>query len=149
MEQIAKDVPRTNFIFSENEVEEDPLSEIPIDKGLNPIYNILSAYAELDPGIGYTQGMNFLAALLYLATGDETVAFVLLTKVMLDLNWRACYQDQLIKLISLTKKLKLWMMKDEKALALHLDAHGVLLEAQIASPLMAIFANLLPLETSL
>lgn len=33
MEQIAKDVPRTNFIFSENEVEEDPLSEIPIDKG--------------------------------------------------------------------------------------------------------------------
>lgn len=40
-------------------------------------------------------------------------------------------------------------MKDEKALALHLDAHGVLLEAQIASPLMAIFANLLPLETSL
>ena len=73
--------------------------------------------------------MNFLAALLYLATGDETVAFVLLTKVMLDLNWRACYQDELIKVINLTKKLKQWMMKDEKALAVHLDAHGVLLEA--------------------
>lgn len=54
MEQIAKDVPRTNFIFSEKEVEEDPLSEIPFDKGQNPIYNILTAYAELDPGVGYT-----------------------------------------------------------------------------------------------
>lgn len=40
-------------------------------------------------------------------------------------------------------------MKDEKALAVHLDAHGLLLEAQLSSPLMAIFANLVPLETSL
>jgi hypothetical protein len=50
--------------------------------------------------------MNFLAGLLFVATGDEVVAFVLLTKVMFDLNWRECYQDQLILLVNITKKIK-------------------------------------------
>lgn len=57
------------------------------------MYNLLSAYAELDPEIGYTQGMNFLVALIFIAVGDEVLAFVLLTKVMYDLNWRECYKD--------------------------------------------------------
>lgn len=52
MEQIKKDVPRTTFIF--NQTDQKPLSEIPIESGLNPIFNILAAYAELDPTIGYT-----------------------------------------------------------------------------------------------
>jgi len=60
---------------------------------------MLVAYSELDPQVGYTQGMNFLVALLYLAVGDEIIAFNLLIKVMFDLNWREVYLDQLKKLI--------------------------------------------------
>jgi hypothetical protein len=54
--------------------------------------------------------MNFLAALLYLAVGDEIIAFSLFIKIMFDLNWREVYLDQLIKLVSLTKKIKNWLL---------------------------------------
>ena len=45
--------------------------DIPFESGKNPIYNILTAYAEFDVETGYTQGMNFLAALLYVAVRNE------------------------------------------------------------------------------
>jgi len=64
-----------------------------METGLNPIYNLLVAYSEYDPEIGYTQGMNFLVALLFLAVGDEQIAFELLIKVMFALNWREVYKD--------------------------------------------------------
>jgi len=54
--------------------------------------------------------MNFLVALIYLAVGDELISYVLLTKVMKELNWREVYKDQLIQLVNLTKKIKNWIM---------------------------------------
>ena len=93
--------------------------------------------------------MNFLAALLYLAVGDEIIAFNLLIKVMFDINWREVYLDQLVKLVSLTKKFKSWLLREQKILAVHLDYCGVILEAQLSSPFMGIFANLIDLEQSL
>jgi len=119
--QIKKDVPRTSSVFES--------CQIPMDSGKNPLYNILAAYAELDPEVGYTQGMNFLVALIYQAVGNETLAFTLLQKVMYDLKWRDCYRDDLIKLISITRKLKQWLMKEHKTIAVHLDFCGVILEA--------------------
>ena len=90
--------------------------------------------------------MNFLAALLYLAVGDEIIAFNLLIKVMFDINWREVYQDQLIKLVSLTKKFKSWLLREQKIIMVHLDSCGVILEAQLSSPFMGIFANLIELD---
>jgi len=55
---------------------------LPFESAKNPIYNILTAYAEFDKDIGYTQGMNFLVALLYAAVQDEIIAFGLLSKLM-------------------------------------------------------------------
>ena len=68
---------------------------------------------------------------------------------MYQLNWRECYREQLIKLVSLTKKIKTWLMKEHKTIAVHLDSCGVILEAQLSSPIMGLFANLVSLETSL
>lgn len=48
--------------------------------------------------------MNFLAALLYVAVRNEFIAFALMAKVMYELNWREVYKDELIMLLSLTKK---------------------------------------------
>ena len=45
---------------------------------MNPIYNILIAFAESDQQLGYTQGMNFLCALIFIAVQDEVIAFVIL-----------------------------------------------------------------------
>jgi hypothetical protein len=93
--------------------------------------------------------MNFLAALIFQAVNDETVAFAVLLKVMHHHNWRDCYKDQLVKLVSITKKVKQWLIKNHKTIAVHLDFCGVILEAQLSSPVMGLFANLLGIEQSL
>jgi hypothetical protein len=59
----------------------------------------LAAYAEFDQIVRYTQGMNFLVALLYAAVNDEVIAFALMTKVMFELNWREVYNSNLIGLL--------------------------------------------------
>jgi hypothetical protein len=48
-------------------------------------------------------------------------------------------------LINITKNFKLWLMLEHKVLAVHLDSCGVTLEAQLSSPVMGLFANLVPL----
>ena len=100
------------MIFDEAGIE-SKLDE-PFDSGNNPIYNILVAYAEFDQIVKYTQGMNFLAALLYAATNNEVVAFVILTKVMFELNWREVYNSNLIGLLNLSKKVTGWLKKEQK-----------------------------------
>lgn len=120
LHQIRKDIFRTTSVFTQSDLKD--LSEVPIESGMNPLYNILAAYAEFDTEIGYTQGMNYLAALIYIAVGDEVMAFALLTKVMYDLKWREIYADKLIKLMSLTKKIKYWLLREHKTIAVHLDA---------------------------
>lgn len=67
------------------------LGNISIESGQNPIFNLLAAYSEVDPEVGYTQGMNFLAGALYLAVEDEVIAFTIMVKVMYDLGWRQVY----------------------------------------------------------
>jgi hypothetical protein len=116
---------------------------------MNPLYNILAAYSEYDTEIGYTQGMNYLAALIYIAVGDEVMAFALLTKVMYDLKWREVYADKLIKLMDLTLKIKKWLLREHKTIAVHLDACRVILEAQLSSPFMGLFANIVNMEFGL
>ena len=55
---------------------------MPFESGMNPIYNILIAYAEVDPELGYTQGMNFLAALIFVAVNDEVITFSILERIL-------------------------------------------------------------------
>ena len=61
MRQIKKDVPRTTGTFNMKKFD------FPFSTGMNPIFNILSAYAETDKVLGYTQGMNFIAGIIYVA----------------------------------------------------------------------------------
>ena len=73
--------------------------------------------------------MNFLAALFYLAVGDEVIAFALMQKAMFDLKWRQVYLDQLVRLMELTKEVKKWLVRKHKLIAVKLDACGIILEA--------------------
>lgn len=45
--------------------------------------------------------------------------------------------------------MKQWLIKNHKTIAVHLDFCGVILEAQLSSPVMGLFANLLGIEQSL
>ena len=50
--------------------------------GKNRLYNILRAYASLDPVVGYMQGMNFITAMLLMNVNEEEDAFHCLTYLM-------------------------------------------------------------------
>ena len=76
--QIKKDVPRTTGTFNMKKFD------FPFNSGMNPIFNILSAYAETDKQLGYTQGMNFLTGLIFIAVQDEVIAFVILQRIMMS-----------------------------------------------------------------
>ena len=70
--QIKKDVPRTSSTFNMEKFD------FPFHSGMNPIYNILTAYAQHDAELGYTQGMNFLVGLIYTSVQDEVISFAIL-----------------------------------------------------------------------
>ena len=70
-DQINTDLPRTfpnNMYF-------DKTSSTCYQR---PLYNILRAFANNNPNIGYCQGLNYIAGLLFLVTKDEDTTFWLL-----------------------------------------------------------------------
>jgi hypothetical protein len=43
---------------------------------------MLAAYSQEDPELGYTQGMNFVAGLIFTAVGDEYIAYAIFSKIL-------------------------------------------------------------------
>ena len=70
-DQINTDLPRT----FPNNIYFDRTSSTCYQR---PLYNILRAFANNNPTIGYCQGLNYIAGLLYLVTKDEDTSFWLL-----------------------------------------------------------------------
>jgi hypothetical protein len=87
--EIKKDLRRTQI--GNEEFKLDP------ESGKNRLFNVLNAYSCYDPEIGYSQGMNFLVAVL-LKRLDEQDAFFMLIHLMEVLQWRGCFDFQLGKL---------------------------------------------------
>jgi hypothetical protein len=118
---IEKDVSRT---FPEYEMlRSATLSEKDLE---NQLTNILTAYANFDPEIGYTQGMNFLAATLlhHMDLGKiekdynvvecnfECEVFWVFVYIMREKDWRRVYMDGTPKLMDLLKDLDIRMKKE-------------------------------------
>jgi len=70
LEQIELDISRT---FPDNRFFRDDSKQ---DK--KKLYNILVAYSEYNKGVGYCQGMNYVAGLIILVLRDEEKSFWLL-----------------------------------------------------------------------
>ena len=90
-----------------------------------------------------------MAILLYIAVNDEVIAFAIMTKIMFEYNWREVYSDNMIGLLEVTKKVKVWLKKEHRATTAQLDSSGILLEVQLSSPVLCLFANLVPIKVSL
>jgi hypothetical protein len=93
-------------VFDEN--HQNKLTDMSIESGHNPIFNILTAYAQEDPTLGYTQGMNFVAGLVFLAVQDEYIAFAIFRKVLMakengGKDWRRFYITGMPKLMEMSK----------------------------------------------
>lgn len=86
------------------------------------LYRILKAYANLDTEIGYTQGMNFIAAaIIYCLNPEndkksinegycvidsefESKVFWIFVHIMYEKQWREVFQDKTPKLMSMLDK---------------------------------------------
>jgi hypothetical protein len=50
--------------------------------------NIIRAYGQIDPEVGYSQGYNYIIALLLRFIPNEESCFWCFIKIMTDMNWR-------------------------------------------------------------
>ena len=168
LRQIKKDVPRTSSTFSNENFD------LPMSTGKNPVFNILSAYAEQDQELGYTQGMNFIAAILYVAVQDEVLAFSIMQRLMQSkqqahqieaqlrannirqaknlaqqCEWRFVFTDQMPKLNAFIKDIKKWLQETKRILYIHFQSRQIVLEALLSSPFLSLFSNLIPNQHAL
>lgn len=72
---IIKDLDRT--VIGHLDFSFCPLS------GQNKLFNVLKAYSNFDPEVGYSQGMNFITAMLLMHIPSEEDAFWCLVAIML------------------------------------------------------------------
>eukprot|EP00667_Euglena_gracilis_P006049 EG_transcript_6097 len=92
---ILLDIRRTlidHHLFSR---PHQPEEARPSQAGETRLYNILAAYACLNPRVGYRQGMNFLAAtLLTVFFGEEELAFWMFALLMEGYGWAQLFDPR-------------------------------------------------------
>lgn len=80
--QIKLDVARTFRPWNLKFLSSD------INKGHNKLYNVLKVYAlALDPDLGYTQGMNFVAAVILMHVPNEALACKIFMNLLEKDKW--------------------------------------------------------------
>lgn len=137
LRQIRLDVNRTFRPFNLKSLNSDPF------KGKNKLYNILKVYALLfDPEVGYTQGMNFIAAMVLMHIPNEALACNIFVKLMQKDNWARMYISSTPKLFDISQIIMDRVEKEAPELFAHFFEYQILLEIILAGPLMTLFGNI-------
>jgi len=139
--QIRTDMPRT----FPNNVFFDTTNPNSMQK---PLLNILKAFANNNPNIGYCQGLNYIAGLLLLVTKNEDSAFWLL-KVMMESILPDYYSANMSGLLTDVKVLSEIARRDVPVLAGHIDALQVPWALIASKWFICLYSEVLPLETVL
>ncbi|KDD76275.1 Rab-GTPase-TBC domain-containing protein, partial [Helicosporidium sp. ATCC 50920] len=107
------------------------------DAGQHALRRLLCAYASCDPAIGYTQGMNFVAALVVLTIPSEPEAFGIFWLLMQRRGLRELYAPDMSML-----QVRLWQLGAllPPDLGAHMDAAGALPVLYASSWLLTCFA---------
>nr|XP_054931826.1 growth hormone-regulated TBC protein 1-like isoform X1 [Dermacentor andersoni] len=139
VETIQIDVPRTfpdNVYFHGGGQQQKSL------------FNILVAYAHFNQGVGYCQGLNFIAGLLLLATEDEEATFWLLRALLERLlpDYYGRHMTGLLTDIEVLAELVRQRMPQVHA---HLAKHEVSWAIVTTKWFVCLFAEVLPIETVL
>lgn len=141
LRQIKLDVNRTFKSYS--------LFTASVDSGDNKLFNLLKVYALiLDPVVGYTQGMNFIAAIILMHVPNEILACQIFTKVLQQDNWARIFINSTPKLFDLSKEILDKLQTENINLFSHLVNEDICMEVLLASPLMTLFANTLSFAES-
>jgi len=97
--EIRKDIERT-FL----DITEEKQKEI-LSSKKNDLFNILKAYGENDPDVGYSQGTNFIVFCLLSNVKIAKDAYWIFFQIMFDKCWRFLYIHNTPKLNLLLEKL--------------------------------------------
>jgi len=117
--------------------------------GINRLRQVLLAYARRAPAVGYVQGMGFVAALLLIFVEEPETAFWCLAAVVEFLLPVDFFSATLLGL-----RIEQAVFNDLVAIKLpkvskQLRVHGVIAELFATRWFVALFANSLPIETTL
>lgn len=134
LQQINIDLGRTY-------PDEDYFSE----EGRDALQRVLIAYSKYDPGVGYVQGMNFVAGAILWHTG-EPEAFWLLAHLMEDRDLRDNYSPQLPGLVKHCQIVQLLLMERLPKLHLLFCQYRIPSELFITDWCLTLFGCVLPAQ---
>lgn len=122
-----------------------PARRVSSPDGQEAMRGVLHAYAAFDPEIGYTQGLNFIAALLLTYIPNPAKAFGALVVLMKDRGLRELYLPDMSLL-----QIRLWQLGRlmTPSLANHMESQAVLTVLFAPSWFMTCFASDFPLHFS-
>jgi len=115
-------------------------------EGQSALANILRAYAQYDPDVGYCQGMAFIAGLLYLQMRDEETAFWTFVQIMWKKDWRSMFLEGTPKLCCMLEALSSQILLQLPDLAAHMLGEDVGLATAFTQSLLTICTCDLPFE---
>mmetsp|Transcript_2109 Transcript_2109/g.3724 ORF Transcript_2109/g.3724 Transcript_2109/m.3724 type:complete len:249 (-) Transcript_2109:41-787(-) len=136
MHQIKVDVYRTFRPFNLKFLNCD------VGSGNNKLYNLLKVYALLiEPEIGYTQGMNFIAALVLMHVQEEALACKIFIELLNKDDWIRMYISSTPKLFDVCACIQERIKGELPLLHAHLFEHQIIMEVILAGPLFTLFAS--------
>jgi hypothetical protein len=109
---------------------------------------VLKAYSFINDRVKYTQGMNFIAAMILLYVEDEMLAWFIFTKILDKDEWRNLYLFETPKLFQVTDNLKEFIKKELPLLFKSIQKFDIYLESLFASAFMTLFSNLISIENA-
>jgi len=162
IEQISVDIPRTfpNNVNFNRRVAVSDLRDAAAEKdndaesggdddGLQQsLFNVLLAFSNSNPAIGYCQGLNYVAGMLLLVTNSEEKSFWLLTAMAQNIlpNY---YAPNIPGLITDVKVLEELISIKCPLVSEHVKRVEMPWELVLTKWLMCLFADVLPTETAL
>ena len=100
LSQIKLDVARTFRVFNLKFLNSE------VEMGENKLYNLLKVYAlVIEPEIGYTQGMNFIAAIILMNCPNEALACFMFMKVLHKDYWIRMFISSTPKVFDMSQKI--------------------------------------------
>jgi len=141
VEQINTDIPRTfptNIFFR----GKDPKS---LEQ---PLFNVLLAFSNHNPRIGYCQGMNYVAGMLLLVTKDEEKSFWLMKTLLEDLL-PDYYCPNLAGLLTDFKVFTHLIKEECPKVHKHMEKYEIPWELICSKWFICLFCDILPIETVL
>lgn len=113
------------------------------------LQRILNAYANLNPDVGYCQGMNFIAGLLLIVSKSEYEAFWMFVHLMEDGKLNAFYMEKFPLLHRYLRAFDLLMEETLPELREHFIAENVHPVVYLHQWFLTLLINCLPFQTVL